>query len=135
LMSRSSKISAVDNPYISAPRGVTYDMSPLRLVRRSMRGHPPVQDEPAVAWINHRVAEHRAFLRTDRWGVVHISDPADWRTQPVAHTVTDGLVAGDVTLDDLQIAVARKQAYSRVRTVGTRVLEDIGWGPGRKPNR
>ena len=135
LMSRAGWIGVVDNEFINEPRAVSYDMTAARMVRWSRQGHPPVEGEEAVAWLMRQVAEMRTFIYSDHQGVVHLSDPADWPTLPVSHTITDGFVAGDIDLDDLAVTLARRRRYSRVRVTGTTVAADIAWGPGMKPNR
>lgn len=82
-----------------------------------------------------QIAAMRVFIYTDDNGVIHISDPADWRTLPVSHTIGDAGVAGDIDLDDVQVTVRRRQRFSRVRVTGTPVVGDVAWGPGMKPNR
>lgn len=135
VMSRATAIAAQDNEMFAAPRGLKFDLNAAWIARWSIDGHPPVEGENAVAFITEQVAKRRAFLHTDDNGTVHLGDPSGWPVLPVSHVITDAAVGGDIDLDDIQVQLARRQRFSRVRVNGTSVAGDTGWGPGMKPNR
>lgn len=135
LMSRATAISALGNNRFPVPRTVQYDLSTSQIARWSLAGHPPVQNEPAVAFINKWTALRRTFLYPDEFGCFHIQDFSNWPFMSVVHNITDGIVTGDVDLDNLQLSIQRRRRYSRVRVNGQSVVSQTNWGPGTAPKQ